>query len=63
MNTQIATAAEEQTTVADEISRNVQQIADIAEDSSERAVDLAHTTNELVQLEQRLVKIVDQFKV
>ena len=63
MNTQIATAAEEQTTVADEISRNVQQIADIAEDSSERAIELDHTTSELVQLEQRLVKIVDQFKV
>jgi methyl-accepting chemotaxis protein len=63
MNTQIATAAEEQTTVADEISKNVQQIADIAEDSSERAVELANTTNELVQLEQRLSKIVAQFKV
>jgi methyl-accepting chemotaxis protein len=63
MNTQIATAAEEQTTVADEISKNVQQIADIAEDSSERAVELANTTNGLIQLEQRLSKIVAQFKV
>jgi methyl-accepting chemotaxis protein len=63
MNTQIATAAEEQTTVADEISKNVQQIADIAEDSSERAIELANTTNELIQLEQRLSKIVAQFKV
>jgi len=63
MNTQIATAAEEQTTVADEISKNVQQIADIAENSSERAGELANTTNELIQLEQRLSKIVAQFKV
>lgn len=63
MNTQIATAAEEQTTVAEEINRNVQQIADIAEDSSERAVELANTTGELIQLEQRLTEIVNQFKI
>ncbi len=63
MNTQIATAAEEQTTVADEISRNVQQVADIAEDSSERAIELANTNEELMQLEQRLTEIVNQFKI
>ncbi len=63
MNTQIATAAEEQKAVAEEISRNVQQVADIAEDSSEQAVELANTTGELIQLEQRLTEIVNQFKI
>lgn len=63
MNTQIASAAEEQTAVADEISQNVQQVADIAEHASSNAEDLSQTTGEMSALEQRLMAIVSQFKV
>lgn len=63
MNTQIASAAEEQTAVADEISQNVQQIADIAEHSAQNADELSDTTREMSALEQRLLRIVSQFKV
>ena len=63
MNTQIATAAEEQTVVTDEISKNVQQVADIAEDSSIKALELERTSAELMALENRLAAVVNQFKV
>ncbi|WP_448211388.1 methyl-accepting chemotaxis protein [Colwellia sp. MEBiC06753] len=63
MNTQIATAAEQQTAVANEISVNVQQVADIAEESSVRALELTATAEQLIQLEQQLSNIVNQFKV
>ena len=63
MNTQIATAAEEQTVVTGEISKNVQQVADIAEDSSIKALELDRTSAELLSLENRLAAIVNQFKV
>ena len=63
MNTQIASAAEEQTAVADEISKNVQQVADIAEHSAQNADALSDTTQEMSALERRLMKIVSQFKV
>ena len=63
MNTQIASAAEEQTAVADEISKNVQQVADIAEHSASNADALSDTTKEMSALEQRLLRIVNQFKV
>lgn len=63
MNTQIASAAEEQTAVADEISQNVQQVADIAESTATSAEELSRTANELTSLEQRLVNIVGQFRI
>ncbi|MGH1430549.1 MAG: methyl-accepting chemotaxis protein [Neptuniibacter sp.] len=62
MSAQIATAAEEQTSVADELSRSVQHIADISERASDGADNLAATAGELVQLEQRLNRLVNQFK-
>lgn len=62
MSAQIATAAEEQTSVADELSRSVQHIADISERASDGADNLASTAGELVQLEQRLNQLVNQFK-
>ena len=62
MSTQIATAAEEQTSVADELSRSIQHIADISERASGNADMLATTTGEMAQLETRLTTLVNQFK-
>jgi methyl-accepting chemotaxis protein len=63
MNTQIASAAEEQTAVADEISKSVQQIADIAEHTARNAHALSGTSKEMNDLEGSLKRIVNQFKV
>jgi len=62
MSTQIATAAEEQTSVADELSRSIQHIADISERASGNADQLSTTTGEMAQLEARLTALVNQFK-
>ncbi|EAR61840.1 methyl-accepting chemotaxis protein [Neptuniibacter caesariensis] len=62
MSTQIATAAEQQTSVADELSRSIQHIADISERASSNADQLSNTTSEMTQLEQRLTSLVNQFK-
>ncbi|WP_415900499.1 methyl-accepting chemotaxis protein [Neptuniibacter sp. QD48_11] len=62
MSTQIATAAEQQTAVADELSRSIQHIADISEKASGNADRLSATTAEMSQLEQRLTTLVNQFK-
>lgn len=63
MNTQIASAAEQQGSVAEEISRSVHSIANIAERSADQAHTLSGTTGEMVQLEQRLTGMIQQFRV
>ncbi len=63
MNTQIASAAEEQTSVTEEIHRNIPHVADIAESAASSAEELAATSSELSQLEDNLSRIVSQFKV
>jgi len=63
MNTQIASAAEQQTSVAEEISQSIHNIADIAGRSASQADDLSGTTTEMVQLEQRLNGLIQQFRV
>ncbi|SEA50927.1 methyl-accepting chemotaxis protein [Marinobacterium iners] len=62
MNTQIASAAEEQTAVADEISKSVQQIADIADKATHNAEELAGTASQMGELETRLNQLVSRFK-
>ena len=63
MNAQIASAAEEQTAVAEEINRSVHQIA-VAVDSVADETQLgAQTTRSLADLGQRLGKLVGQFRI
>ncbi len=62
MNTQIASAAEEQTAVADEISKSVQQIADIADKATRNAEELAGTASGMSELERHLTNLVGRFK-
>ncbi|MGN7740255.1 methyl-accepting chemotaxis protein [Pseudomonas sp. 22526] len=63
MNAQIASAAEEQTAVAEEINRSVHQIA-VAVDSVADETQLgAQTSRSLADLGQRLGKLVGQFRI
>ena len=63
MNTQIATAAEEQTAVAEEINRNVANITQVAEQAAEGARHSASISEELVGLSSRLEDLVARFKL
>lgn len=63
MNTQIATAAEEQSLVADEINKNVLNIKQIAEDATANADQLSSAGTSLAQLAQELSSMVASFKV
>ncbi len=63
MNTQIATAAEEQTVTNEEISQNVQQVATLAENSTLYTSKLTQTSQELIELENKLSSIVNDFKI
>merc|ERR1712000_407512 len=63
MNTQIATAAEQQSYAADEINRNVVRVNELAETSREQAGDAAQASRALAELSTRLNNIVEKFTV
>jgi methyl-accepting chemotaxis protein len=63
MNMQIATAAEEQSSVAEEINRSVLSVRDVAEQSANAAVQTAAATNELARLGRELQQQVGRFRV
>ena len=63
MNTQIATAAEQQSYAADEINRNVVRVNELAEPSREQAGDAAQASRALAELSTRLNNIVEKFTV
>lgn len=63
MNTQVATAAEEQSAVAEEINRNITTISDIADNTSSGATQTAQSSEELVRLAVELQRLVSQFKL
>ncbi|MFM5687607.1 methyl-accepting chemotaxis protein, partial [Aeromonas caviae] len=58
----IATAAEEQSKVAEEITRNVVNIAHIATESTAAASELNQSCHELEQLSSALKQKVGQFR-
>ena len=63
MNTQIATAAEEQSAVAEEVNRNITNISQIADKTSEGAKQTAQISEELVRLATELKQQVSRFKL
>ena len=63
MNAQIASAAEEQTAVAEEINRSVHQIAVAVDNVADETQQGAQTTRSLAQLGQRLGDLVGQFRI
>ncbi|MFW5910412.1 MAG: HAMP domain-containing methyl-accepting chemotaxis protein [Thiohalospira sp.] len=62
MNDQIASSAEEQTSVAEDINRNVTEIATIADRSSEDASQLTASAEELSGLVEELKELVGHFR-
>jgi len=63
MNTQIASAAEEQTAVAEEINRSVHTIAGAVDSMAQGAQQGAASTAGMVELGERLGGLVRQFRV
>ena len=63
MNQQIATAAEQQSSVAEEINRSVLNVRDVADQSAEAARETATSTAELARLGNELQTLTGQFKV
>ncbi|MDP5138008.1 methyl-accepting chemotaxis protein [Rheinheimera baltica] len=63
MNIQIATAAEQQTAVAADISRSIHEIAQLADQAANNASELATSTGDLTELERRLNTLVQRFRV
>jgi methyl-accepting chemotaxis protein len=61
-NTQIASAAEEQTAVATDIDRNVSSIAQIAHQSASNAQETAATCNAIGRMIQELESTLSHFK-
>ncbi|MBA1262761.1 methyl-accepting chemotaxis protein [Stutzerimonas stutzeri] len=63
MSAQIASAAEEQTAVAEEINRSVHHIADAVDGVARDAAQGAHTSRELNALAENLQRVVGQFRI
>lgn len=63
MNTHIATAAEEQSAVAEDINRNISQIALIADENATSTSQTTETSQSLTELASDLQRLVNQFKV
>ncbi|MBF7142633.1 HAMP domain-containing protein [Pseudomonas sp. hsmgli-8] len=63
MNLQIATAAEEQTSVAEEINRSILSVRDIAEQTSRASDDTAHSSAGMATLSGQLQQQIAQFRL
>lgn len=63
MNTHIASAAEEQSAVAEEINRNIVSIAQVAEENAESTGQTTLTSEELARLANGLETQISQFKI
>lgn len=62
MNTQIASATEEQMAVSQEISRNVVNISDVAKSSAHSVQEVERTSRELSNAATRLSALVNEFR-
>lgn len=63
LNTQIATAAKEQSQVANEINRNLTTIRDVSEETAQESENTREAGEALERLAQELHQLVEQFKV
>jgi methyl-accepting chemotaxis protein len=63
MNTQIATAVEEQSAVSEEVNRGMVAISQVSEQSSDGGRQIAAASSEISGLASQLHELVSQFKV
>lgn len=63
MNTQIASAAEEQSAVAQEIDKNIVQISSLAEHGAEQTTHVSDASEKLSELSSSMAQLVQRFKV
>ncbi|MDU8357203.1 methyl-accepting chemotaxis protein [Pseudomonas syringae group sp. J309-1] len=63
MNTQIASAAEEQSSVAEDINRNVTNIGEVANEVASGADESSQASAELTKLAEQQRRLINQFKV
>ena len=63
MNQQIAAAAEQQSAVAEEISRSVLNVRDVTEQSSTATQEIAKSSTELARLGHQLTGMVSRFRI
>jgi len=63
MNALIATAAEEQSAVAEEINANINNISHVADETATGANQVNNETQQLEQLASELKKMITQFKI
>jgi methyl-accepting chemotaxis protein len=63
MNTQIASAAEEQSVVAQEIDKNIVQISSLAEHGAKQTTHVSNASEKLAELSISMAQLVQQFKV
>lgn len=63
MNTQIAGAAEEQTSVAEEVNQNVNVISQVAEQNAAAVHQITASSEELSRMAQNLSQMISQFEV
>lgn len=63
MNLQIASAAEQQSAVAEEVNRNVSAIRSVTETLTGQAAESAQVSSQLNALSSRQMKLMDQFRV
>ncbi len=63
MNTQIASATEQQTAVAEEINRHIAEIKGGADENAEGARQIAHSSEGLTELAGRLQQVMTRFKI
>lgn len=63
MNQQIAAAAEQQSSVADEISRSIVNVRDVSEQTAEASEETAASSIELARLGGQLQMLVSHFRV
>ena len=63
VNTQVASSAEEQSAVAEEMNRNVNSISDAAEGNAQAAHRTTEASEQLARLAEELQALVGHFKV